>query len=106
MAKKSNSDSLRSRRKFLGTVAAGPLLPSALSIRAGRSQENRSGQSIHVDAMAEIIRLRFGSYMASEDLEKIKRGLERMLRNAEAISKVKLTNSNEPDFMFHPHASL
>jgi hypothetical protein len=51
----------------------------------------------------EIVRLRYGSYLAEDDAPEIKRGIERMLRNAEALAKVKTTNGDAPDFLFTPN---
>ena len=53
----------------------------------------------------EIVRLRYGSYLAAEDAPEIKRGIERMLRNAETLAKVKTTNGDAPDFLFSPNGN-
>lgn len=35
-------------------------------------------------------------------MAEIKGGVERMMRNAEAINRVKITNADGPDYLFHP----
>ena len=87
------------RRKFLRAIAAAPMIPALGTVDA---QEATSQASAAVDARAEVIRLRFGQYLADDDMPEIKRGIERLLRNAEAINRIKITNGDEPDFMFHP----
>ena|ERR1043166_9101962 len=103
-------DGPEDRRTFFRTLAAAPLLPGALAALAPAemavAQESASPFAGPVDALAEVVRLRFADYLAAGDMDEIKRGIERMLRNAEAISKVRITNGDEPDFMFHPHDSL
>jgi hypothetical protein len=96
---------IKDRRTFLRTLAAAPMLPA---IATASPQEAAAPQqrSAEVDALAETVRLRFGQYLAPDDMPEIKRGIERMLRNAEALSRIKITNSDEPDFMFHPRDSL
>jgi hypothetical protein len=95
---------VKNRRTFLRTLAAAPIFPAL----APASPQDTAPQrpSAEVDAIAETVRLRYGQYLAEDDMPEIKRGIERMLRNAEALSKIKITNSDEPDFMFHPRDSV
>ena len=95
---------IKNRRTFLRTLAAAPLVP-ALAPAAAQDAAPQQ-HSAQVDALAETVRLRFGSYLAEDDMPEIKRGIERMLRNAEALAKVKISNGDEPDFMFHPRDTL
>lgn len=96
MAKKSD------RRTFLRAVAATPMLQALHPLDAQETPRD----SPQADALAEGIRLRYGAYLAADDMPEIKRGIERMLRNAETLAKVKTTNSDGPDFLFHPAGSL
>jgi hypothetical protein len=59
-----------------------------------------------VDALAETVRLRYGSYLSEGDMAEIGRGIERMQRSAETRAQVKTTNLDAPDFLFHPKGSL
>ena len=93
----------RNRRTFLQSIAAAPLVASATE--AAQAQETPSPFAGQVDALAEVVNLRYGKYLADGDMPEIKRGIERMLRSAETIARVKITNADEPDFMFHPEGS-
>jgi hypothetical protein len=94
----------RNRRTFLQSIAAAPLMVSAAE--SAQAQEPSSPFTGQVDALAELVNLRYGKYLAEGDMPEIKRGIERMLRNAETLGKIKITNADEPDFMFHPFGSL
>ena len=99
MPKKTNS-----RRKFLQTLPAAPLIPAAVGTALSESQaEAAAPVPDQVNALAQVVQTRFGEYLKPGDLDDIKRVIERNLRYAEAISKIKITNSDEPDFMFHPY---
>lgn len=92
------------RRAFLRTLAAAPAITVLEPLHA--QEPSPAPQSAQVDALAEVVRLRYGQYLVDGDMPEIKRGIERMLRNAEAINRIKITNGDEPDFMFHPKDSL
>jgi hypothetical protein len=94
----------RSRRTFLQGMAGAPLLISAAE--NAPAQESTSPFTAQADALAQVIQLRYGQFLTEGDMPEIKRGIERMLRNAETIGKIKITNADEPDFMFHPSGSL
>jgi hypothetical protein len=93
---------LRNRRTLLQALASAPLVSA---LQQADAQET-SRESARGDALLETVRLRYGSYLAKGDLEEIKRGIERALRNAEALSQVKTTNSDAPDFLFQPEGGL
>jgi hypothetical protein len=86
----------KNRRTFLRSL---PLIPAA---GIAVAQDAPSPNAAQIDALADTVRLRYGQYLVAGDMEEIKRGIERMQRSAEAILKVKVTNSDEPDFSFHP----
>lgn len=99
MASKTNS-----RRKFLQALPAAPLIPAAIGTAVtAPSAEAAAPIPDQVNALAQVVQARFGEYLKAGDLDDIKRVIERNLRYAEAISKVKITNSDEPDFTFHPY---
>lgn len=93
-----------SRRVFLRQLTASPLVPAALAADAvsgsAQAQTPPVSDSAQVDALADLVRARFGSYLAPGDMEGIKRGIERNIRYADALAQVKLTNADEPDFTF------
>lgn len=87
----------KTRRSFLRTL---PLVPVA---GASAQQQQMPDQSLKLEgALAEMVQLRYGSYLQAGDMEEIKRGIARMERNAAALAMVKTTNGDAPDFLFHP----
>ena len=51
-------------------------------------------------ALAEVIRVQYGSRLQSGDLETITRQIQSSLERAEQIRKIELANGDEPDFVF------
>ncbi|MCA1631681.1 MAG: hypothetical protein LC785_09070 [Acidobacteria bacterium] len=51
-------------------------------------------------AYAEVARARFGDKLNDEEMTRVTRGIGGKLRTADALRKVKLQNSDEPDFVF------
>ena len=90
---------LRNRRMFLQAFGTLPIVSTLPPLTAQDSPPD----SPQADALMEIVRLRYGSYFAEDDAPEIKRGIERMLRNAETLAKVKTTNGDAPDFLFSPN---
>lgn len=97
--------SAASRRRFLGAIPAAALCvakPQAAPAQAAPADP----LSAQADVLSELVKLRFGSYLKEGDMTDIKRVIERNLRYGEALSKVPIGNSDEPDFMFIPNAGL
>lgn len=88
-----------SRRNFLRVAAAAPAIST---VQIAGAQPNQDATNPQVEALAESVRLRYGQYLSGEDVADVKRGIARMLRNAETLAKVKTTNGDAPDFLFHP----
>ena len=102
MAKRKRSDD-GSRRTFLRGLAAAPLVPTAAGTASAEAITSPAPtNSAQVNALADLVRARYGSYLAEGDMEEIKRGIERNLGYARALAQVKLTNADEPDFTFFP----
>jgi hypothetical protein len=53
------------------------------------------------DALAQLVKERYGKYLSDAQLAEIKQGIERNLRTSERYSRLKLANGDEPDFRFH-----
>ena len=100
-----NKSRTKDRRRFLQTLAAAPIA-SAIQPLQAQETPSRVGPPAEVDALTHLVQARFGQYLAEGDMAEIKRGIERMLRNSEALNRIKLTNADEPDFMFHPSGGL
>lgn len=108
MTKKENFVRAGNRRSFLRTVPAVVLaatVPPAMAQTPPPAAPN-DPLTAQANALAEVARLKFGSYLKEGDLNDIKRVIERNLRYGEALAKVPLSNSDEPDFMFIPNAAL
>ncbi len=108
MTKKENFVRAGNRRSFLRTVPAVAIaatVPPAMAQTPPPAAPN-DPLTAQANALAEVARLKFGSYLKEGDLNDIKRVIERNLRYGEALAKVPLSNSDEPDFMFIPNAAL
>jgi hypothetical protein len=91
----------KSRRSLLKGLAAAPVLPVVLDAQ----QQPVSGMAAQADVLTQLVRTRYGEYLSAAEMDEIRTGVERMLRNAETISRVKIGNSDGPDYLFHPHES-
>jgi len=107
-----------SRRQFARTVAAAlvaaPLLSNTLSAQTPPAATKQApappnpqptptpqtAPSPVADAYAEVARLRFGDKLTAEELARLKRDMEGNVRTAERLRAFKLTNADEPDFIF------
>lgn len=52
------------------------------------------------EAYAAVARERFGAHLSAEEFARVKRDLGGNVRAADALAKSKLTNADEPDFVF------
>lgn len=52
------------------------------------------------ESYAAVARARFGAHLSTEEFERVKRDLGGNVRAADALSKAKLANADEPDFVF------
>ena len=94
------------RRQFAKAVAIGAVAP-LVSGEAAESQEARPDQPAEPNAataaaLTEIVRVRFRQHLSDEQVNHIKREILSRLRSAERLRRVKLQNSDEPDFIFGP----
>jgi len=51
----------------------------------------------------EMLKERYGHHLRPDELEEVRKGVERMVETAEAVRKVKLGNWDEPFFVFKPY---
>lgn len=51
-------------------------------------------------ALGEVVRLRYGKYLTDEQMTEIQKELTWRARAGAALRKFKLTNGDEPDFIF------
>ncbi len=107
-----------SRREFaraLAAAAAGPALLPAVAL--GQTAATAPGPmpaatpvptpeapSSTAEALAEIVRIRWGKNLSGEQLADISKAIDGRLRGADAMKRVKLTNADEPDVVFFADA--
>ena len=98
-----------SRRAFaerLALAAAAPFIaldlpsPGAIAPPAVPPAPQQPEPSPLARTLAEAIRLRYGDRLSAEDLKTITAGIESRLQGLERLSRVPLTNADEPDFVF------
>lgn len=100
----------RTRREFaksLAVAAATPLVARAGgALEADGAAAQQPPQSTanpfapQAEALTEVVRRRYGQYLNDEQLEAVKRSIERALRGGDTLHKFALTNGDEPAFTF------
>src|SRR5437588_6482804 len=98
------------RRKFakavVTAIAAAPLAVSMANAQTPTPtptpQPSPTPQqpSPLAEAYGEVVRRRFGDKLNEDELTRVKRSLEGMVRTGNTLRDVKLQNSDEPDFVF------
>ena len=107
---KSKDESFRrTRREFaksLAVVAATPLMakagiaPEAEPAAAQQTPPPANPFAPQAEALTEVVRRRYAQYLNDEQLEAVKRSIERALRGGDTLNKFALTNGDEPAFAF------
>src|SRR5947199_7699509 len=101
------------RRKFAKAIAtaiaAAPLAVSMANAQTPTATPTPTPQpsptpqqpSPLAEAYGEVVRRRFGDKLTDDELTRVKRSLEGMVRTGNTLRDVKLQNSDEPDFIFN-----
>ena len=85
-----------------GGLISGAESPSIASIAAPfQQQPGNQPAPAGVDALAQLVKERYGKYLSEAQLAEIKQGIDRNLRTSERYSRLKLENGDEPDFRFY-----
>jgi hypothetical protein len=107
-----------SRRRMIKTLAMAPLLPAILSnvnLTSAQTQTKPETKPVapaqqapqelkpspEAEALAEVVKQRYGKYLTDEQMVEVKLGLERGVRSRQRIRAFKLANADEPVTMFH-----
>jgi hypothetical protein len=107
-----------SRRRMIKTLAMAPLLPAVLSsvtLTSAQTQTKPEAMPVapaqpatqelkpspEAEALAEVVKQRYGKYLTDEQMVEVKLGLERGVRGRQRVRAFKLTNADEPVTMFH-----
>ncbi|GEM_PF-6511244 len=89
------------RRRFMKNAAlstAGALLAGAPALAQGQPPPARS----QAEVLAEIVRLRFGQHLSEAQLKSTQQRLGRQVATSEQMKRTRLTNGDEPAFVFVP----
>ena len=116
-----------SRRRFLRSLAAAPLLPTALaqaptppspappapsptpaipSPASPVPSPSPSPPGPVAQALGDVVRIRYGAQLEEADLAEVRKGIEDNLQAADRLRKaVKLGNGDEPVNLFRPRVA-
>jgi hypothetical protein len=95
MPKKTN------RRDFAKKMALLAATPLAVPLAETQAQgPAKSDATTATEALTEIVRQRYGKFLDAEQMKAVQRAIERHQRSAEIMKQFKLTNGDEPAFVF------
>ena len=87
---------MKGRRGFVAALGALPLAPQAFA----QTPAPPPVADPRVDALAQAIEQRYGTFLAPGDMKDIRETIEGNLKAAERLRKVKLGNADEPVTVF------
>jgi hypothetical protein len=95
------------RREFaksLAIIAAAPLVSRAADLEPAPASLQQTppadAPSPVAESLTEVVRQRHGKHLTEDQLNLVKRSIDRSLRNADRMKQFKLTNGDEPAFAF------
>ena len=92
------------RREFaktLALIAAAPLVSRAAEPEPAFQQTPPAdGLMPGAESLTEVVKLRHGKHLTEDQLNLVKRNIDRGIRNADRLKQFKLVNSDEPAFAF------
>ena len=103
MSKLPERDPKSTRREFtqkLALLAATPLLVRGEPAHAADEPPSPAPIAAAAAALTEAARVRFGEKLAEEHIKKVTASIQGGLFSAHALKRAKLTNSDEPAFVF------
>jgi hypothetical protein len=99
------------RREFtkkVALLAAAPLAAAGATAAPGPPLDGppRPAEAIASvgQALAEVVRLRYGKHLSEEQLKRVRQRIETNLRASNALRRPPLQNADEPDFLFFAEA--
>jgi hypothetical protein len=98
-----DGDTKSTRREFtqkLALLVATPLLPRAETSHAADEPPPPDPIAVTAAALTEAARARFGKNLDEEHVKKVTASIQRGLFSAQALRRSKLTNADEPAFVF------
>ena len=95
------SSTRREFAKSLAIIAAAPLVSRAAEAeRAPQQTPPADALSPAAESLTEVVRQRHGKHLTEDQLNLVKRNIDRGIRNADRMKQFKLVNSDEPAFAF------
>src|ERR1700757_3326213 len=91
--------SKRNRRDFNKAVLAAAAASLAVS-SAHADDEPKDLLSVTSQATFEIVRARYGKHLSEEQLKRLRQKVRTEQVNAERLRRVRLSNGDEPGFLF------
>jgi hypothetical protein len=90
------------RRQFARKVAALAAAPVAATAAGAQEQAPPARPASAGQALAELIRLRYGRHLDDAQFRRVTQRVESNLRMADRLNRVTLQNGEEPAFQFTP----
>lgn len=95
------SSTRREFAKSLAIIAAAPLVSLEPALASATQQTPPADAPSPVaESLTEVVKLRHGKHLTEDQLNLVKRNIDRNLRNADRMKQFKLVNSDEPAFAF------
>ena len=97
------SSSRREFAKSLAVIATGTIVSrggEATTASPLQQTPPADQPSPVAESLTEVVRLRHGKHLSHEQLNLVKRSIDRSQRNADRMKQFKLVNSDEPAFAF------
>jgi len=91
-----------SRRRFMKAAALGTVAVTAAATPALAQERTPAPADRQAQALAEIVRLRFGQHLNEAQMKSVQQRLARALATAEQLKRTRLENGDEPAFVFVP----
>jgi hypothetical protein len=87
------------RRGFLQSLLAAPFLPESLASAQAPSPSPSAPDPV-VDALAAVVKSRYGAQLDAAELETVRGEIKKSLEAGERLKAVKLGNGDEPATAF------
>lgn len=92
------------RREFaksLAVIAAAPIVSRAAGVDPVPQQTPPADAlSPAAESLTDVVRQRHGKHLTEDQLNLVKRNIDRAVRNADRMKQFKLVNGDEPAFAF------
>ena len=87
------------RRRFMQAAALGAV---GAATAPAQAQEQPRQPDNQTQALADIVRARFGKHLNEAQMKSVQQRLTRMLATSDQLKRTRLENGDEPAFVFVP----